>query len=299
MTKRPKSNAAASASADALLPGVECVVSDPLKFKRKLQIGEEAYALLRLKNGIQKFWDVGGVAATGATVAASHAVAATFFAATGPAALLSVLGIGAAATPVGWVIAAAAVSGGAYYGIGKMVRAGSGAMVDTIPKFISTPMDVLGMSLFDLMGSLALRIAKIDGEVVPAERESIRRHFVEEWGFDNAYVIRALELIEGAPDGARTKAIAQQLADFQASNPDCNAEAMQKELLAFLREVMEADGVLDEREEHGIDAIADVFRKSNAMDFKKVQKGIADFGQTTTSAVTEMTRNLGKLVPRK
>lgn len=293
MTGRPKRRPK-TASADKLLAGVERVIASPLKFKRKLQIGEEAYSTLRLKNGIQKLWDVGGVAATGASVAASSVVASTFFAATGPAALLSVIGIGTAATPIGWVIAAAAVSGGAYYGVGKMMRARSGAMVDTIPRFINTPLDVLGVALFDLMGALALRVAKVDGKVAPTERQAICDHFVDDWGFDEEYVAKALAVLEASADGSRMKAIAQQLAEFQAGNPDCNAVAMQKELLAFLREVVAADGVLDEREEHAIDAIADVFQKSNALSFKKVQEGLADFGQTTTSAVAEWTRNLGK-----
>lgn len=119
-------------SADQFADDLDCVISDPLKFKRKLRIGEDAYATLRLKKGVQSLWDVSGVAMTGATVAASKVVAGTLFASS--AGLFSAIGIGAAAaTPVGWVIAAAVATGGAYYGVTRLVRNPTGNMVDTTP----------------------------------------------------------------------------------------------------------------------------------------------------------------------
>lgn len=270
--------------ADVFAEDLDCVVSDPLRFKRKLRIGEDAYATLRLKKGVQGLWDVGGVAMTGASVAASKIVAGTLFASS--AGLLSSIGIGAAAaTPVGWVIAAAVATGGAYYGVTRLVRSRSGEMVDTIPRFINTPIDLLGMQLFDLIGGLAVRVALIDGSLAPAEREAIERHFIEEWGFDREYVAKALDLLVQGSDDTRVKAIAKALAVFQAASPDCNGEAMQTELLSFLREVVEADGVLDEREEHAVDAIVAVFKKEKAITLSKVGKSLSDIGGQAGSAV--------------
>ena len=271
----------------ARLAELDGVIADPLKFKRKLRIGEDAYAVLRLKNGLQGLWDTGGVAATGATVAASKVVATTLFASTASGGVLSALGIGAAAaTPVGWVLAAAAASGGVYYGVNRLVRRQQAAFVDTIPRFINTPIDLLGMQLLDLLGALALRVARIDGAVAPEERATIQRHFIEEWGYSRDYVVAALDILETGSDQTRVKAVATALAQFQASSPDCNAEAMQSELLAFLREVMEADGVLDEREELAIDAIADVFHKERAITLAKVGRSLSDLSAKTGSTVS-------------
>ncbi|MGH7026948.1 hypothetical protein [Brevundimonas sp.] len=64
----------------------------------------------------------------------------------------------------------------------------------------------------------------------------------------------ATDILEATSDQTRVKVVATALAQFQAANPDCNAEAMQSELLIFLREAMEAAGVLDEHEELAIDA---------------------------------------------
>lgn len=276
------------------LAELDCVIADPLKFKRKLRIGEDAYAVLRLKNGIQGLWDAGGVAATGATVAASKVVATTFFASTASGGLLSALGIGAAATtPIGWVLAAAAASGGVYYGVSRVVRRQQETFVDTIPRFINTPIDLLGMQLLDLIGALALRVAKIDGAVAAEERTTIQRHFIEEWGYSRDYVIAALDILETTSDQTRVKAVAVALAHFQAASPDCNAEAMQSELLSFLREVMEADGMLDEREELAIDAITDAFQKERAITLAKVGRTFSDLGEKTGSAVSGLRKRFG------
>ncbi len=278
----------------ARLAELDGVVADPLKFKRRLRIGEDAYAVLRLKNSLQGLWDTGGVAATGATVAAAKVVATTFFASTATGGVLSALGIGAAAaTPVGWVIAAAAASGGVYYGVNRLVRRQQAAFVDTIPRFINTPIDLLGMQLLDLLGALALRVARIDGAVAAEERATIQRHFTEEWGYSRDYVVAALDVLEATSDQTRVKAVATALSQFQAASPDCNAEAMQSELLIFLREVMEADGVLDEREELAIDAIADVFQKERALTLAKVGRTFSGLGEKTGSAVSGLRKRFG------
>ncbi|WP_312136398.1 TerB family tellurite resistance protein [Brevundimonas sp.] len=270
---------------------LDCVVSDPLRFKRKLRIGEDAYASLRLKNGVQGLWDVGGIAMTGASVAASPLVAGSLFAST--AGMFSAIGIGAAAaTPVGWVIAAAVATGGAYYGMTRLVRTRTGQMIDTIPRFINTPIDLLGMQLFDMVGALAVRVASIDGKVAPAERTTIERHFIDEWGYDQTYTSRALDvLIEGA-EATRVKDIAKSLAEFQAKSPDCNADAMQSELMTLLREVVEADGVLDEREELAIDAIISVFKLEKAITFDKLSRSVSDLSEQAGSAVGGLKKRL-------
>jgi len=278
----------------ALLGDLDSVIADPLKFKLKLRIGEEAYALLRLKKTLQSLWDVGGVASTGATIAASPVVAATFFSSTGG--VLAALGIGAAATPIGWIVAAALATGGAYYGVTRLLSKQTGGFVDTIPRFINTPIDLLGMQLFDLMGALVIRIARIDGEIAPEERAAIERHFVEDWGYDRRYVASAIDLLSLGSDETRVKAIARAIADFTELSPDCNAEDMQAELMGFLRQVIEADGVIDEREDLAMDAIAEVFRGERAIKLSKVGKAISGFGETTSAVVTDLGGKAGSAV---
>lgn len=269
--------------AGRLLDNLDRVVADPLRFKRKLQIGTRAYALLRARDGLFSLWDSAGAASAGAGVAKSAWVAGTFFAPSGAAGVLAWLGVGAAAaTPVGWVVATALVSGGAYYGVMRWIGDGPDRFVDTIPKFINTPIDLLGVQLLDLIGALALRVAAIDGLVDPRERAAIVEHFVVDWGYDAAYVETALTLIAGGIDEPRMVDLARSIAAFQAGNPDCNGAAMQAELMTFLREVIAADGVIDEREELAIEAIERVFAEAHRITLGRIADRLGD-GVATVS----------------
>lgn len=153
------------------------------------------------------------------------------------------------------------------------------------------------MQLFDLIGALAVRVALIDGSIASTERAAIERHFVDEWGYDPEYVGRALDVLVAGTDEARVKTIAKALADFQAASPDCNSEAMQSELVTFLREVVEADGILDEREELAVDAVVAVFKRENAITLSTVGRSLSDIGAQAGSAVDELRKRLKKPGP--
>jgi len=257
--------------------GLDRVVADPLRFKQQLRIGEDAFVLLRARKHLLSLYDTAGAAGTGAAIASSSAVAGTFFA---PKGLAAMLGLATASTPVGWVVAAAVVAGGGYYGASQWFSGKSGAFVDTIPKYINTPIDVLGAALIDLLGSLALRVAAIDGEIDPAERACILDHFVQDWGFDQTYAVRALDALAGRTDDMRVKAIARDLAQFEAANPDCNAPEMQAELMRFLRELVAADGRIDEREELALDAIERILAEAAPTVLTKAGESIAETART-------------------
>ena len=235
--------------------GVHDVVEDELRFKAKLGIGEDAYTSTRVKKTVFEAWDVAGVAATGAQVASSAFVAQKFFAAPG---MLTAIGIGTAATPIGWVIAASVISGGAWFGISRYLIEDSGKTT-VIPDFINTPLDVLGLGLFDLMAPLAMKVAAVDGHVHESELEAINHYFVRRWGYSTQFVDRGLEFISQKLGEYDIKAAAETLAAFVRDNPDCKAKVMLADIKSFLRDVMEADGRIDEREEMAIERIEKVF----------------------------------------
>lgn len=235
-----------SASQKALLDAIEEVVADPLRFKAKLMIGEDAYTSLRTIKRGRELWDVVGTAGTGAAVASSSVVASTFFAPTG---LLGLLGIGTAATPIGWVAFAALASGGACYGLYRLLGNAKGSRVIEIPKFLNTPLDTLGLGMFDLMAPLALRLAAVDGQVDPQEREFLADHLVNEWGLNRAFVTQGIRAIEPGVMHGNIEAMAKELADFLHANPDCNHVAIADEFSQFLRQMLEASGELTPEEE--------------------------------------------------
>jgi uncharacterized protein (DUF697 family)/GTP-binding protein EngB required for normal cell division len=238
--------------------GVGRVVAEPLKFKSKLAIGEDAFASLQTARLVGDLWQVGTAATAGGLAASSSAVAGTFFG----GGWLAALGIGAAVTPVGWVVGAAVASGAACYGVLRLYRGYEGTRVQKVPAFINTPLDVLGAALFDLMASLAIRVAREAEEVDDAERAVIADYFIAEWGLDPAYVAAALPVIEQSAEGRSVDEIAEALAIYKRDNPDCNFDTLKAELLAFLTEIAAADGLLHDAELAAIARTERIFQKA-------------------------------------
>lgn len=239
----------ARVSAAAALEDVEQVVAEPLRFKAKLAIGEEAYTSLRVVNRVRELWDVLGAAGTGAAVAKSSMIATSFFA---PSGLLGALGIGTAATPIGWVAFAALASGGACYGLYRYLGNSKGSRVIEIPRFLNTPLDALGLALFDLIAPLALRLAWVDGRIDPEERAFLTTHLVEDWGLDRHFVAQALQVIEPGLHELTVEAMAKELAGFLHANPDCRHQVIATDLSGFLRELLASAGALTPAEEQAL-----------------------------------------------
>lgn len=238
--------------------GVGRVVAEPLKFKAKLAIGEDAFTSLQAARLVGDLWQVGTAATAGGLAASSSAVATTFFG----GGWLAALGIGAAVTPVGWIVGAAVASGAACYGVLRLYRGYEGTRLQKVPAFINTPIDVLGAALFDLMASLAIRVAREAEEVDDAERSAIADYFVAEWGVDPAYVAAALPVIERSAEGRSVDEIAEALAIYKRDNPDCNFDTLKAELLDFLTEIAAADGVLHDAELAAIARTDRIFQKA-------------------------------------
>ncbi len=252
---------------------IETIVSAPLNFKAKLAIGEDAYTALRVKNAVVQAWDVAGVATTAAVVAKSSVVASTFFAPTG---FLAALGIGTAVTPIGWVIAAGVVTGGAWYGITRHLKSATRSRVTVVPNFINTPLDVLALGLFDLLAPLAMKVAETDGRIDGPRRQLIRDYFVKEWGYDPKFVVAGTNYIESTLDELSIEQLARTLAEFAAENRDCNFKLMAREILGFLRNIVEVDGRLDPQDEQAIEKIEAIFDSANRSSVrKKLRAGLS------------------------
>ena len=239
--------------------GVSRVVAHPLRFKAQLGIGEDAYTSLMVGRTAADIWHVGTASAAGGMVAGSSTVATSFF-----GSWLTVLGIGAALTPVGWVIGGAAAAGALSWGVIQSWRSYSGSRVEVVPKFINTPIDFLAASLFDLVAGLSILVARETGEVEDAERAAIADYFTSEWGIAPEYIAAALPLIEENSRGKSVSDAAKALAEYKLKNPDCNYEAMSAEVLRFLTEIGEADGILDDAEKAAISEVGRIFAAHNS-----------------------------------
>lgn len=263
---------------------IECVITESLKFKAALAIGEDAYTSLRCGNKVKEWWDLIGAVGGGAAAAQSSVVATTFFA---PHWLLATFGFGAAVTPVGWVVAAAVVSGGAWYGIQKVLGGAVDSRIIKVPKFINTPIDVLAVSLFDLLAPLGLKVADSDGTVTDDERATILRYFVRTWGFDEGFAKAGIAHLEQQLANFSIEDIARRLAEFKKNSPDCNYDAMSQNILEFLNQVMEADGRIDEAEETAIESVRVIFSEAGKSVLSKRIDSISGSVNKTFKKATE------------
>jgi len=245
---------------------IDAIIADPWKFKSKLNIGKDAYTSLLIKDRVGIIWNVAGTASAGAVVASSTAVASTFFA---PSGILAVFGIGAAATPLGWVLAAAVLSGGACYGLTRYFKNTEQKLVLQIPEFISTPLDVLALGLYDLMAPLALKVAELDGNIDEIKRKHINRYFIQEWGYDQEFIEAGVAFTESRLSDFSIDDLVKTIAEFQIKNKDCNFDAMSNEMMIFLRGIMEVDGKIDEAEEEALQNVKDTFKKVGRSWFSK------------------------------
>ncbi len=254
---------------------VKCVLANEERFKVKLGIGGDAFSSLKVANVVGQLWDVGGAAGTGGSIAASGTVASSFFATFGQGFL-----IGTAATPIGWIVGAAVVSGGAYYGVSRLFNSYKSSRVDEIPKFINSGLDVLATSALDLLGSLALKVAHIDGDFAASERKAMTEYFVEEWGYEVDYVNHALDVLEHNISKSRLSDMAATMAQFASEHPDCDFKTIRNQLRSILMAVAEADGHLDEREEMAIERIEAAFSHQGSL----LAKGSRVVSSTAASA---------------
>lgn len=275
--------------------GIEAIITEPLKFKAKLAIGDDAYTSLRIKKKAWEIWDVAGVAGTGAWFAQLPAVAGVL----GSKGLLVSLGLSTAATPIGWVVAAGVVSGGAWLGITRYLKSLDQERVDVIPKFINTPLDVLALGLFDLIAPLALKVANVDDKIDIAERDVISSYFVKEWGYDQRFIEEGIAFTESKLTEYTIKDLAQTLAEFQKQSPDCNFKLMSNEIVNFLRTVIESDGRIDEREEMAIERINRIFYEVGQINFKEIAKdGYETFRDAASDAGQAIKATTGKALEK-
>ncbi len=263
--------------------GIETIVSTPLNFKSKLSIGEDAYTSLKVKNTVVQAWDVAGVATTAAVVAKSSVVASTFFA---PSGFMAAIGIGTAVTPIGWVIAAGVVTGGAWYGITRHLKKASASRVTVIPNFINTPLDVLALGLFDLLVPLALKVGAVEGQIDDSKRKRIHDYFVKEWGYDRKFVVAGMRYIESTLSELSIEELAQTMAEFASENPDCNFKMMSQEILDFLRNIVQVNDKIDRRDEQAIEKIETTFRSANKFSLKRNLQAAWSSVRQKTSRIT-------------
>ncbi len=275
---------------------IEEIISNDLQFRVALNIGEDAFTSLKIKKTVFELWDVFGAASTGAQIASSSIVASKFFSAGG---VLGVLGVGTAATPVGWIVAASVLAAGGWFGISRYFKT-ENDKVTVIPNFINTPLDILALSLFDLMAPISMKVAAIDGCIADEEIKTIQSFFVKKWGYSSEFVDQGLGFIQDSIDLFTINDIATALAVFTRENPDCNFDKLTQTIISHLEEIAAADGKTDEREVMAIERIERAFKHESPLSIPRhitnMKSSLSKAGDTIRDASSSASQTVGESI---
>ena len=240
----------------------ESVVTEPIKFKAKLGIGDKAYVLLRAREHMTTFSEALGVGTVASSVAASSMVATTFFPSSGMvASALSVVGISTSVTPIGWIVAAGVASGAAYVGASRFFERSKDKHLIVVPKYINTPLDILAVALIEMMLPVSLKLAKADGLISDKERDAIVGFFQGQWGYSGTFVRRLLAEYEAQLESVSYSKLAQSLSAYCSDSKDCDQKTIIEDFISHLNEVIEADGVISENELNEMSYLRNLFMK--------------------------------------
>lgn len=274
----------------------DIIIRSPNLFKLKLDIGEEAYRTLSTWNNITKYYDAGGAGMTGAAIAGSSVVANTFFAGNG---ILSLIGIGAAATPVGWLVAAGLASGAAYYGISNILEKQKDGMVKVVPTFINTPLDVLAVGMSNLMFPLAFQVALADGYFSEEERIEIREYFADEWGYSPEYIDKRFSELESDLQEFSIEELTDGFLRYIRENKDCNHKSISKEILSFLHDIAKSDGVFTQEEKDALSTIEETINTQLSPQFgKRFAESLATIQEKTKGATSTIGQTMSNTAAR-
>lgn len=232
------------------------IIDHPLLFKAKLNIGEEAYTYL---NNADNFTEFSIKIAAG--LGGSSLAGVAWFATLGPVAKLALLA-GFTSTPVGWIAGAGVLSTVFAYGLMKARKKLKDATIITIPKYLNTPLDLLGQTILSLILPATVKMAIIDGCLCENERVAIRDYFVNEWGFNSDFVTNAIREQEALIEGFDYEEYRQLLLATTCTNKEVKYDVIKRELSNLLTDIMHADGVVTPEEERELETLCGILNKS-------------------------------------
>ena len=233
---------------DSVFDDDEIVVTNDIKFKAALGIGEKAFKSMKIRENLTTFSEALGVGTAVAGVANTVTIGSLLGFSSG-----GILGTGllASGTVPGLnvIVAVGVISAGAYVGVSKFFAKGKDAKIMVVPKFINTPLDLLATSLAAFFIPLGLKIGMADGTLEPVEELKLKKYLTSEWGFAASFVSKMIDRYKSDEKLESYNDIIISFGAFINNNEDCDAEEIKLSVMNLLRQISDADGVLTEKEE--------------------------------------------------
>jgi len=241
---------------DCFSEEITSVVEDSERFRRKLNIGSDAFRYLSNAENLGNFTTA---LSTGAGVASL-----TYFSWMSSIGMLGKigLGIGIMGTPTGWLAAAGAGGAAMVFLTRRLFRSVKKEAVTEIPNFINTPLDVLGSAVFDLICPILIKIAYADGHIASQEYEKIKGYLINQWGINSDYVNGLLEYDKSKLRDFEWDGLSETLKDIEKTG-DLKYSTMANEIIATAEEVMACDGEIHPEEQIEMEKLREALRKES------------------------------------
>ena len=182
----------------------EQIIADSKQFRMKLGIGIDAYKTLSKVCDIAPLFSGGAIGTSAGLLGLQGSSGALAF-------------IGLGSTPIGWVALAGVVGVSAFYGGSQLLKKTKQGAVQEIPKYINSPIDVISSSILFFIAPIIFKLAKLDGQVSEEEKTYVQQYFVNEWGFDEAYINSQVSLLISAADNINFNDISDKINELVAT----------------------------------------------------------------------------------
>ena len=237
----------------------EIIIANDLKFKAALGIGEKAFKSMYVRENLTTFSEALGVG-TAVSGVANTVIIGSFFGFSTSGFLGTGL-LATAATPgLNVIIAAGVISAGLYVGVSRLITKDKDSKVMVVPKFINTPLDLLATSLAGFFVPLGLKIGLADGVLEPIEEKKLKRFLIDEWGYAESFIDKMITSATEKENLMSYKDLIRSFSEFIKKNEDCDEREIVDSIMRLLKQITEADGTVDEKEEIELSYIKSILK---------------------------------------
>lgn len=142
---------------------------------------------------------------------------------------------------------------------------------------------------------VTLKVAKTDAGIQQTELDAIQRFFVDEWGYSPAFVAKMVSEYREQLDEVSFAKLSASLHEYCRDSKDCDQDAIIRDFILHLREIIEADGVITEEEKRKIDYISGVLvapQDKSVLD--SIKNTVSEGVSTGTTGIKDLSRSVVK-----
>lgn len=221
---------------DDLFNNTPVIIDDDIKFKHKLQLGDDAYKNLKTA---KKFKDLTGALIVGVgAFCASYLVWRIYLAGT-LSNLASDVGFGSG-PPYGRFFFFGVCFFFLTIFVKKLFKKADEKTMHKIPKFLDTPLNIVALTLSEIFIVPAIKIATVDGVFSKEEEDYIKSYFVNDWGFNKKFIDNCVE--SGRKKiGCNYDDYVKSLQNICSNSKELKFKTIANELISFLDNIIKSD----------------------------------------------------------